>query len=598
MVALDRVDLDVFPGEILGLVGENGAGKSTLMKMMVGLVQPDGGSITLGGAPVVLPNPLRRGRSGASAWSSRRGASSRTSRSWRASSSATSCSSSATGSSPGAPCGRRPEQVLAQLDIHVDMEMPVADASPAAGRWWRLPGCSGSPPCTGRPNPVLILDEPTTVLNDEERATLFAILRSSSAARRWSSSPTGCRRWWRPPTASWCSRTAGAWRSSPLGRRARPDRGADGRAHVLRRSLPGARAAGSRTRRCSWGCGSWRRRRAFEPVSFSVREREIVSLVGLVGLGQGGGLPLHQRPRAACRRRGPARGHPGAGRLAQRGGARGASATSPSTGAATAWPSPCRWRRTSTSWCWTASRSAGSSTRAGRTRTPGIWIDDCQIKTPTARSLCSTLSGGNQQKTVIAKWLSSRVRAAGARPPHARRRHRREGRDLPHPPRAGAKRGWAWSMMCDTLEEDIGLWQPHAHHEGRAAGAGRWSARRRGSRARGRSSITSSSEPGRMGEQTRGRSARDGSANVAEAPGRRRPRLSPQYIPMGLLVLVGIPLRCRQPQLPSRPTTSTPSWCRGDPAVVALGQMCAVLVGGIDLSVGGLISFISACSWS
>ena len=46
-VALDAVDLEVYPGEVLALVGENGAGKSTLMKILSGAVQPDEGSTRL-----------------------------------------------------------------------------------------------------------------------------------------------------------------------------------------------------------------------------------------------------------------------------------------------------------------------------------------------------------------------------------------------------------------------------------------------------------------------------------------------------------------------------------------------------------------------
>lgn len=49
VVALDRVDLSVAQGEVLALVGENGAGKSTLMKILGGVHQPDGGEILIGG---------------------------------------------------------------------------------------------------------------------------------------------------------------------------------------------------------------------------------------------------------------------------------------------------------------------------------------------------------------------------------------------------------------------------------------------------------------------------------------------------------------------------------------------------------------------
>ncbi len=49
VVALKSVSLAVAAGEVVGLVGENGAGKSTLMKVLGGVVAPDGGSIRLDG---------------------------------------------------------------------------------------------------------------------------------------------------------------------------------------------------------------------------------------------------------------------------------------------------------------------------------------------------------------------------------------------------------------------------------------------------------------------------------------------------------------------------------------------------------------------
>jgi simple sugar transport system ATP-binding protein len=55
--ALRGVDLDLWPGEVLGLVGDNAAGKSTLTKIVSGAYQPDGGSIELDGAPVAFAAP-------------------------------------------------------------------------------------------------------------------------------------------------------------------------------------------------------------------------------------------------------------------------------------------------------------------------------------------------------------------------------------------------------------------------------------------------------------------------------------------------------------------------------------------------------------
>ena len=49
VVALDRINFDVRPGEVHVLLGENGAGKSTLMKVLSGAYRPDGGTIVLEG---------------------------------------------------------------------------------------------------------------------------------------------------------------------------------------------------------------------------------------------------------------------------------------------------------------------------------------------------------------------------------------------------------------------------------------------------------------------------------------------------------------------------------------------------------------------
>ncbi|MCI0665545.1 MAG: sugar ABC transporter ATP-binding protein [Acidobacteria bacterium] len=54
VVALNQVDLEVYPGEIIALAGENGAGKSTLMKILGGVYQPDAGVLQINGQDVVI----------------------------------------------------------------------------------------------------------------------------------------------------------------------------------------------------------------------------------------------------------------------------------------------------------------------------------------------------------------------------------------------------------------------------------------------------------------------------------------------------------------------------------------------------------------
>jgi fructose transport system ATP-binding protein len=55
--ALRGVDLDLYDGEILALVGDNGAGKSTLIKILSGALQPDAGEIRVDGQAAVLHTP-------------------------------------------------------------------------------------------------------------------------------------------------------------------------------------------------------------------------------------------------------------------------------------------------------------------------------------------------------------------------------------------------------------------------------------------------------------------------------------------------------------------------------------------------------------
>ncbi|GAA4892014.1 sugar ABC transporter ATP-binding protein [Streptomonospora salina] len=62
--ALDGAGLRLDPGEVHALLGENGAGKSTLIKILTGVHRPDGGSISVQGAPADIAGPLDAERHG------------------------------------------------------------------------------------------------------------------------------------------------------------------------------------------------------------------------------------------------------------------------------------------------------------------------------------------------------------------------------------------------------------------------------------------------------------------------------------------------------------------------------------------------------
>jgi fructose transport system ATP-binding protein len=58
VTALDHADFDLYPGEILAVIGDNGAGKSTLIKALTGAIIPDSGEIMLDDKPVSFRSPI------------------------------------------------------------------------------------------------------------------------------------------------------------------------------------------------------------------------------------------------------------------------------------------------------------------------------------------------------------------------------------------------------------------------------------------------------------------------------------------------------------------------------------------------------------
>ncbi|WP_106753010.1 ATP-binding cassette domain-containing protein [Pannonibacter carbonis] len=64
VVALDHADFDLYPGEILAVIGDNGAGKSTLIKAISGAVTPDEGEIRLEGQTINFTSPMQAREAG------------------------------------------------------------------------------------------------------------------------------------------------------------------------------------------------------------------------------------------------------------------------------------------------------------------------------------------------------------------------------------------------------------------------------------------------------------------------------------------------------------------------------------------------------
>ncbi len=64
ITALDSIDLDVAPGEMVGLIGPNGAGKTTFFNCLLGMLRPEGGTVTFDGQDITRLPVHKRARLG------------------------------------------------------------------------------------------------------------------------------------------------------------------------------------------------------------------------------------------------------------------------------------------------------------------------------------------------------------------------------------------------------------------------------------------------------------------------------------------------------------------------------------------------------
>ena len=454
VVALDRVDLAVRKNEVVGLVGENGAGKSVLMKIMVGLIQPDEGTIMLRGEQTTLRDPSNAIKNGIGMV-------------FQEGSLVPNLSvaenlflcheanfrKAGILSLPAMRDAAR--ELLTRLKLHINVDLPVAGISPAERQMVEIARLLWLSQQYGLENPVLILDEPTTVLAEAERNRLFSILKDIKKQASIilishrlqeiveNSDRIVVLKDGRNITEIEASKAElSRIEQLMVGHSFSADRFQEDE-----QATPGGREILNVENLSKAGF--------FEPLSFTVREGEIVGLVGLVGSGK----------EAVCRCiAGLEKADTGSvfldGRKLPSGSPRGAVR-------AGIGHVPIDRRSEGLALMKSVAdnvnllvlnrlKTAGFLNPAREKENAQHWVSECQIKTPSIGTLCATLSGGNQQKTVIAKWISSRVRLL----------------ILDHPTRGvdvGAKdeiyrlirklgkEGIGMLIMCDTLEEDIGL---------------------------------------------------------------------------------------------------------------------------------------------
>ena len=164
IVACDRVDLTLHRGRIHGILGENGAGKSTLMKVLIGLVLPDDGTIEVDGERCQIRDPHDASVRGIgmvhqhfslveplTVWEN--------------------VMLGDTGRFDATAARRRVGEISEHYGLGVDPDAKVEDLS--AGVRQRVEIIK----CLRRDPSILIFDEPTSVLTPGESERLFDVLR-------------------------------------------------------------------------------------------------------------------------------------------------------------------------------------------------------------------------------------------------------------------------------------------------------------------------------------------------------------------------------------------------------------------------------------
>jgi ABC-type sugar transport system ATPase subunit len=171
--AVDGVSFEVDRGEVMGLIGENGAGKSTLMHLVAGVYQPDSGTVELDGASIANLNEQGAADAGIAMVFQERslvGALSVAENVFAGRQPVNSL-----GVIRRAPMFEETRRILAEMEVDIDPRAPVASLSP--GQQQMVEIAKG----LSHELKLLILDEPTSSLTIKEGRHLFNVIRRLAA---------------------------------------------------------------------------------------------------------------------------------------------------------------------------------------------------------------------------------------------------------------------------------------------------------------------------------------------------------------------------------------------------------------------------------
>ncbi|MDH6223140.1 sugar ABC transporter ATP-binding protein [Streptomyces sp. MJP52] len=168
VLALDRVGLRLYPGEVHALMGENGAGKSTLIKVLTGVQPADDGTLVVDGRPRTFADPLQAQQAGIST----------VYQEVNLCPNISVAENILIGREPRrfglvhwSALKRRAAELLTELDLDLDVSSPLGSHSLAVQQ---LVAIVRAVDLSAK---VLVLDEPTSSLDREEVAQLFTLVR-------------------------------------------------------------------------------------------------------------------------------------------------------------------------------------------------------------------------------------------------------------------------------------------------------------------------------------------------------------------------------------------------------------------------------------